>query len=202
MANKRSRVMLARAAGNFHRIPQLPSLVFLMDDERVSEPLPSVVALPRGTLVIVRARDAMRRRALAEATSAIARRRGLHWTVASDPELAMQTGADGAHFPEAAIDKALQWRVRRPDWLITCAAHSLRACAKAKRARADAVLLGPVFATESHAGRPPLGSVRLRHIACHSVIPIYALGGIDEMTVRRLKGAPLAGLAAVGALTV
>jgi thiamine-phosphate pyrophosphorylase len=200
VANKLARARLARAAAHFHRNPQLPPLVFLMDDERVTEPLASVVALPRGTLVIVRARDAVRRRALAEATSAIARRRGLHWIVAGDPELAAQTGADGAHFPEAALGEALHWRAKRPRWLITCAAHSLHACARAARADADAVLLGPVFATKSHVGRLILGPMRFSQMARQSPITVYALGGIDETTARRLKKARLAGLAAIGAL--
>lgn len=173
-----------------------------MDDARVKAPLAAVAALPRGSLVIVRARDTSRRRALAVATRLLARRRGLFWIVASDPELAARIGADGAHFPEAVIGDALHWRAKRPGWLITCAAHSLRACAHALHARADAVLLGPVFATKSHAGRAFLGPVRLRRMAYQSAVPIYALGGIDAVTARQLRGAPLAGLAAVGALAV
>ncbi len=173
-----------------------------MDDERVREPLAAVAALPRGSLVIVRCRDAARRKALAAATASLARQGGLVWIVAGDPGLAARTGADGAHFPEAAIGEALHWRAKRPDWLITCAAHSFRACARAARARADAVLLGPVFATGSHIGRPFLGAMRLRLLARQSVIPLYALGGIDEKSAGRLKRAQLAGLAAVGALMV
>jgi thiamine-phosphate pyrophosphorylase len=113
----------------------------------------------------------------------------------------VRIGADGAHFPEACIADALHWRAKRPDWLITCAAHSLRACHGANRARADAVLVGPVFPTASHAERPPLGPLRLRCIARQAAIPLYALGGIDDTAARRLNGANLAGLAAVGALT-
>jgi thiamine-phosphate pyrophosphorylase len=202
VANKLAKATLARAALSFHRGLALPPLVFLMDDERVREPLAAVAALPRGSLVIVRTRDAVRRSTLAAATALLARRRGLVWIVGGDAELAARSGADGAHFPEAEIGEALHWRARRPGWLITCAAHSLRACAGAVRARADAVLLGPAFATKSHIGRPSLGPMRLRLLARQSVIPVYALGGIDEATAKRLKGAPLAGLAAVGALAV
>jgi thiamine-phosphate pyrophosphorylase len=179
---------------------RLPSLVFVMDDERIGTPLDAVRALPSGSLVIVRSRHTSRRRELAEATAALALQKNLLWIVADDPWLAVRTGADGTHFPEARAAEALHWRAKRPDWLITCAAHSLPACHRANRGRADAVLLGPVFPTRSHAQRIPLGALRLRCIARQAAIPVYALGGIDDAAARRLSGANIAGLAAVGAL--
>jgi thiamine monophosphate synthase len=63
------------------------------------------------------------------------------------------------------------------------------------------VLLSPIFATQSHTDRAPLGLARLRTIARTSPIPIYALGGIDAENMERLKNIPLAGIAAIGALT-
>jgi thiamine-phosphate pyrophosphorylase len=90
--------------------------------------------------------------------------------------------------------------VRRPEWFITCAAHSLQACLRARTSGVDAVLLSPVFATASHPTRPPLGSLRTRLISRTVAVPIYALGGIDFRTARRLQGAPLAGLAAIAGL--
>jgi thiamine monophosphate synthase len=44
--------------------------------------------------------------------------------------------------------------------------------------------------------------MRLRAIARQSPLPVYALGGIDDVTAQRLRDANLAGLAAVGALAV
>ena len=63
-----------------------------------------------------------------------------------------------------------------------------------------AIFLSPAFPTASHPGRAALGAVRLRGIALALPVPVYALGGIDEGTAARLAGAPLAGLAAIGAL--
>jgi len=193
------RANLARAASTFAR--GLPALVFLTDDERTPEPLASVERLPCASLVIVRARAAARRAELVRAIAPLARRRRLFWTVAADPELASRSGADGIHFPELMLDLAAKWRVRRPDWLITAAAHSLAACLRAKRSGADAVLLAPVFGTASHRDRQGLGAARVGHIVRQVPLPIYALGGIEAVSARRLLGLPLAGLAAVGALT-
>jgi thiamine-phosphate pyrophosphorylase len=176
--------------------------VFFTDDGRVRDPLPSIRALPRGSMVVLRARDAERRRELARTIAAIARERGLVWIIAGDPHLAWATQADGVHFAERMIALAAHWRALRPHWLITCAAHSLAACARASRAGADAIFLAPVFPTQSHAGRDFLGPVRACFVASRFSAPLYALGGIDAHSARRLRGGRFSGLAAISALEV
>jgi thiamine-phosphate pyrophosphorylase len=179
----------------------LPPLVLLTDDERLADPCAAARRLPPGSLVVVRSRDAVRRAEWARSLLNVARGRGLQLVVAADPELAARVEADGVHFPEARMGDAARWRVRRPDWLITCAAHSLHACARAQGARADAVFLAPVFATRSHPGRGYLGLFRASAIARLTPLPVYALGGIDARTAVRLAPGSFAGIAAVEALS-
>jgi thiamine-phosphate pyrophosphorylase len=195
-------IRLARAAIELNRVLKapLPPLVFLTDDERVPEPLAAIRALPKGSLVILRARRDHRRRHLASGISRIAKERRLLWLIANDAPLACSMGADGIHLAEAQVRDAHRWRTLRPHWLITCAAHSRRACARAATCGADAVLLSPVFPTESHADSKAIGPMRIRFIAKRSPLPVYALGGVDETSARRLRDARLAGLAAIGAL--
>lgn len=204
MADNLTRTKLARAASRLNaaaKLPRaLPSLALLTDDDRLSDPLAAMRALPRGSLVILRVRDPQRRVELAAATAKIAFARLHIWLIADDPELALRMNAGGVHFPEKHMASAAHWRARRPHWLITCAAHSSGSCANAGRSGADAVFLAPVFATASHPERAALGPLRLRLIAQKVRIPIYALGGVDAQTALRLREAPLAGLAAVGAL--
>ena len=199
--NGLERAKLAREAARLNRAV-LPSLVLFTDDERLPDPLGAIAKLPKGSLVILRARDARRRERLARDVRRVVRRRGLTWLIADDPRLAARHGADGAHFPEARMNDVHYWRARRPGWLITCAAHSLGACARGGSAGADAVFLSPVFATASHPGHSSLGVARTCFVAKLSPLPVYALGGITPANARRLSGAPLAGLAAVGALAV
>ncbi len=197
------RMKLARAAARLNAgsdYRNLPALVFLTDDERVPDPLPAISALPRNSLVIVRARDGHRRREIAYAAARIAQRRGLWLSIAGDAALAAETAADGLHLAETDIEKAPHHLSADRGWLITAAAHSARAVARAHLAGVHAVLLSPVFATKSHPDRPALGLPRLRTIARTSPVPIYALGGIDSENVERLKDIPLAGVAAIGAL--
>ncbi len=190
-ADKLARARLARAATRFGR------LVLATDDDRLPDPLPAARALPRGSWIILRARDAARRTELAAALKMIAHARGLALLIANDAALAARIGTDGLHLSQANARDAGHWRARHPQWIITAAAHSLRACTR----DADAVLLSPVFATASHPGAVVLGAIRARLIARASPVPVYALGGIDTKTVRNLNGADFAGVAAISALS-
>ncbi|HEX3674579.1 MAG TPA: thiamine phosphate synthase [Rhizomicrobium sp.] len=189
-ADKLARAQLARAAMRFGH------LVLVTDDAR--PPLAAASALPRGSWVILRSRDAAQRAQLASELRKIARARGLALLIANDGALAAKIGADGIHLSELHARDAAHWRARHPRWLITAAAHSLRACARARDA--DAVLLSPVFATGSHPGGATLGAIRARLIALASPVPVYALGGIGAHNVGNLSGARLSGIAAISAL--
>jgi thiamine-phosphate pyrophosphorylase len=204
VADTLARVQLARLARSLGRRSRsrLPPLVFFTDDGRVRDPLAAIRALPPGSMVVLRVKNSAKRRTLASAVSRIARERRLVWLVAADPDLAAKMGAHGVHFPEAKIADAAHWRVEHPQWIVTCAAHSLASCARAAFAGVDAVFLAPVFATQSHPGRSFLGPLRARLIAQLVHVPVYALGGIDSQSAKRLLGAHLSGLAAVGALAV
>jgi len=117
--------------------------------------------------------------------------------VAADPELARRVGADGVHWPEARLP-----RQRPPGFaLVTAAAHSSAAIARAKAAGADVCMLSPVFPTRSSAGRAPLGLFQASQMARSAALPVIALGGINAETGARLAGRGFAGLAAVEALT-
>ena len=176
----------------------LPPLVLMTDDDRLPDPCAAARLLPRGSLIVLRARERPRRKELAAALARVARSRALFLLIAGDPYLAH--AADGVHFPEAQMGAVAYWRARRPDWFLTASAHSLKAAQRAALFGADAVFLSPVFPTESHPGRAAITPVRLRLMAQGLRIPAYALGGINAGNVQQLVGAGLAGIAAIGAL--
>jgi thiamine-phosphate pyrophosphorylase len=201
MADGLARARLARAAAQLNRGARLPALVLMTDDERLPYPLAAAARLPRGSLVVVRARQSSHRAKLARALTPIAKARRLMLVIANDAALATRVRAQGLHLSEARAREARHWRALRPRWLITAAAHSLEACAAAKRAGADAVFLAPVFQTSSHPNRPGLGALRARLIARQARLPVYALGGLDARRALELAHGPFAGLAAIGALS-
>lgn len=188
MADKLAKAKLARAA---HRLAgRLPPLILMTDDERLPDPLRAARALPRGSMVIVRSRDAAKRRALVSALKLVARARNLNILVAGDAALAVH----GIHLPEARAKEAAHWRALHPRWIITVAAHSVSMNVR----EANAILLSPIFPTESHPGAKYIGAARARLMARSVRKPVYALGGVDAINVASLKG--FIGIAAIGAL--
>jgi len=162
----------------------------LMTDDRKVDWAKTVRALPQDSLVVVRARDANKRRALAETLQGLA-----PLLIADDPPLAAHTGAAGLHLPEIRMKQAVHWRARYPHWIITSSAHSLRALMGAHVL--DAVFLSPVFPTASHKGAPALTPVRAAFIAAQAPVPVYALGGITPRNAG-LLGPAFSGIAGIG----
>jgi thiamine-phosphate pyrophosphorylase len=174
----------------------------MTDDERLPDPLAAAGALPRGSMVVVRARDPERRDALSRAMLKLAHRKGLAVLIAGDPLLAARLGADGFHLSETRMREASYWRARFPALTITMAAHSFRALMLVRLLPIDAVFLSPLFSTRSHTDRAALTALRGSIIARAAGKPVYALGGIDAQSFRLLAGDAFAGIAAIGALAV
>lgn len=164
----------------------------LMTDDRKADWVRAARTLPRGGMVVVRARDARRRLALAQSLDGLA-----PLLIADDPELAVRIGAAGLHLPETRMREASHWRAVHPGWIITSSAHSLRALMHAHQL--DAVFLSPVFATASHKDARPLSPVRAAFIAGHAPVPVYALGGITPCNAV-LLGPAFSGIAAISSL--
>jgi len=164
----------------------------LMTDDRRCDWARAARALPRGSMVVVRARDAQQRLALAKALHGIA-----PLLIADDPALAARIGAAGLHLPEARMKEAAHWRAAFSHWIITSSAHSLRALMGAHLL--DAVFLSPVFASASHKQARPLTPLRAALIAAHAPVPVYALGGITPRNAALLAPA-FSGIAAISSL--
>ena len=164
----------------------------MTDDERLADPVAVARRLPKGSMVILRARDATRRHALAEAMRA--ETNGLILLASDDPVLADRL--HGLHLPEKRAREAAHWRALRPHWLITVAAHSAPGL---RVPYADAALLSPVFPTKSHPKARPLTAPRARLMVRNSLLPVLALGGVTARNAPLLKG--FAGIAAIGALS-
>jgi thiamine-phosphate pyrophosphorylase len=178
----------------------LPRLVFFTDPARVPDPTAVVARLPRGSAVVYRAFGAVDAVTEGRRLARLARRRGLVLLAGADVGLAARIGAEGVHLPERAATKARGVARLRPGWIVTCAAHSAPAIVKARRSGAAAVFVSPVFPSASPSAGRPLGTLRFAALVRGAGLPVYALGGVNADTARRLTRSGAAGLAAVQAL--
>lgn len=176
-----------------HFPAHLPPLLFLTDPKRTPDPISVIGTLPVETGVIYRHFGADDRHIIARQLVAACAHRGLTFLIAADPELALETGADGVHWPESMRQRALKWHGHFA--LQTGSAHSPAAIRAAHQAGLDAVLVSTVFGSNSASASAPLGVARFRGWIKAAPLPVYGLGGVTADNAGSI--ADIAGLAAI-----
>ena len=172
----------------------LPGLLYLTDPERTKDPIQTAAKLPSGTGILYRHFGAEDRAQQAARLSEISAQRGLLLLIAADPELALQVGAHGVHWPEAKRRQARRWASAFA--LQTTSAHSPAALRHAAAMGFDAAFLSTVFTSGSASAGKAMGPIRFRRLAQTVSLPTYALGGVDGKNAGRLALA--GGLASIG----
>lgn len=189
----------ARALNTRHaRGRALPAIVLMTDDARKVDWVAAVAALPRGSAVVVRHRDAKGRERLARLLRPVCHARRVALLIADDAALAQRVGANGVHVPERQLARLPGIRARNARWLVSCSAHGAAAVLRANRLAADAIFVSPVFATASHPDHRALGVTRFAALVCGGGA-VYALGGIEMKTIRRLAPHRIVGIGLIGA---
>jgi thiamine-phosphate pyrophosphorylase len=188
------RLMMSARRRARRRDLRLPALLAFTDPVRTPDPLALACALPRGAGLVYRAFGAADARSVGLKLAAICRRRGVLFLVGADAALARSAKADGVHLPERAAGSL---RRRRRGWIVTVAAHGPKGLARAARIGADAAVLSPIFPSRSPSASQPIGPWRAGCWARWVRLPVYALGGINGRTVRRLPIGAFSGVAAI-----
>lgn len=178
----------------------LPNLLFFTDPARVAHPEEVARRLPQGAGIVFRAFGSADAVEQGRRLRAIADARGLLLLVGAHPGLAEGIGADGLHMPERLVGEIPRLRAEHGRYLITVAAHDAAAVQAAERAGADAVIVSPVFPSNSPSAGAPLGVEGLKALVAATPLPVYALGGVRARTITQLVGSGVSGIAAVEAL--
>ena len=173
----------------------LPPVIFITDCERAPHWAEIIAALPASSAVIIRDYDHSEREAYARQIVALAKRCGVKVLVAGDAALARRVSADGFHMPEYQ----LSWPMPPCHGfsLVTAAAKSQKSRLRAAAMGVDMVLCSPIFKTQSHRGAKGMGIHLLSRIIERSPLPVVALGGINDATLKKLNGTGLAAFAAI-----
>jgi thiamine-phosphate pyrophosphorylase len=151
-----------------------------MTDERLGDRLlPAVQRLPTGAGIVFRhySLSEPERRRLFDRVAAVARQRQLMLFLAGSDQEAAGWGADGSHGRG------------RGSGLRSAPVHNLAEIRTAERDGAALLFLSPVFATRSHPDARPLGPARFNFLARRTDLPVIALGGMDNIRVRRVREA-------------
>ncbi len=156
---------------------RLPPLWLFTDPGRMPDLLATVRRLPAGGLcgVVFRHDGAPARAELAHRVWLLCRMRRMPMVVAGE---SVAEPGPGRHLRAG--------RGSRGGGLRTASAHGVADLVRANRNGAATVFLAPAFATATHPGQAAFGPCRWSLAARRVVIPVFALGGIDGRSVRRL----------------
>jgi thiamine-phosphate pyrophosphorylase len=139
---------------------------------------------------------------LADRFVRLARAPGALVLVTGRADIAAATGAHGVILRGGDLPVAAARRITRPDGeplVVLRSAHSPAEVEAAAAEGADAVVLGTIWPSASHPGRPGAGVELLRAAAAFGV-PVLAIGGVTPARAREAVAAGAWGVAAIGAL--
>lgn len=188
----------ALRAARKHMPPGLPGALFLTDPDRTPHILEAVRNMPAGIGVVLRHFGAADAPAQAARLADLCRAQNRTLLISADPAMARDVGASGTHWPARLAGRIPAARRTFRGGLVTMSVHTVAELRMARAAGADAILVSPVFASDSPSAGRPLGLPRLAAITRSAGRAVYALGGIDASTAGRT--ARLSGLASVSGL--
>jgi thiamine-phosphate pyrophosphorylase len=118
--------------------------------------------------------------------------------VSGRPDIAAAVGAHGVQLAMNDLAPA-DARLVLPHGWIGCSVHSRAEAAVAVDQGADFLVVGNVYETLTHPGRPPLGLALIRDSAALGR-PVIAIGGITPQRAAEVKAAGAYGVASIRAL--
>lgn len=115
-------------------------------------------------------------------------------------DLALAVDADGVHLGQQDVPIALARRLLGPDRIVGRSTTNPQEMAQALSEGADYIGVGPVFATPTKPGKAAAGFDYVRYAQEQSLVPFYAIGGIDLSNVDQVVSAGAARVAVVRAI--
>lgn len=114
------------------------------------------------------------------------------------PDLAAAVAADGVQLSAADLSPADARRILARGW-IGRSVHSEAEARAAIEEGADYLMVGNIYSSASHPGRPAAGPDLVRRTAALG-LPVVAIGGIDARRAAEMRDAGAYGVAAISAL--
>jgi thiamine-phosphate pyrophosphorylase len=138
---------------------------------------------------------------LAAATLAARRcaEHGVLFIVNDHPQLARESGADGVHLGQDDTAAFVARIILGDGRLIGLSTHTPEQVDAAEEV--DYIGVGPIHATPTKPGRPPVGLELVQYAARRARLPFFAIGGIDASNVGAVRAAGAQRIAVVRAIS-
>lgn len=112
-------------------------------------------------------------------------------------DVAAIAGAAGVQLGEQALPAPDTRRLLPPGSLVGRSVHSVDGARQAVADRADFLVVGTMFATNSHPGEEPAGPHLMRNVAERCSLPLIGIGGITPGNVDAVIAAGASGVAVI-----
>jgi thiamine-phosphate pyrophosphorylase len=190
----------------------LPGLVAATDDRRLTQPdfTDALETMLEAGLRVVWLRSrTLDDRAFSKLIAKVRKRTDRHdaelW-IGDRADLARAFDADGVQLPERGLSIAGARRVVGQTTRVGRSVHSVKAAIAAARDGADHLVVGAIYATQSHPGVEPAGVGLLEEIRSKleaetlPALPRLAIGGVTPERVPEVVAAGVHGVVAIRAL--
>jgi len=169
----------------------LPKAWF-MTDPRCEDPISTARNLPLDCGIIIRHYDHPDRSYLISEIMKDAREAKRRVLIAGSFSNAKDVGAAGVHWPRWANVGPVP-----PSLLSLHAVHNDAELKKAIAHKADAIIISPIFPTQSHQDQNTLGVKGLDALLNQTHLPAYVMGGITLERLRSISHLNIAGFAGI-----
>ena len=120
-----------------------------------------------------------------------------HLLINERVDVAAVASAAGVQLGEAALPASAARQLLPDTSIIGRSVHSLEGALQADSDGADFLVVGTMFATNSHPGEDPAGPDLLRRVAGHCSLPLIGIGGITPGNVDQIMEAGASGVAVI-----
>ncbi len=154
------------------------------------------------TLVQLREKEASSRNfyEIARRVRKITSQRNVPLIINDRVDIALAVDADGVHVGQNDLPADVVRKVIGPDRIVGVSAGSLNEALAAKKAGADYLGVGAMFATGTKSDAKVTSMEELRRIRQSVSLPIVVIGGINKKTASHFQGMGIDGLAVVSAI--
>ena len=118
-------------------------------------------------------------------------------TINDRTDVALAVDADGVHLPSDSLPACVVKKVGGGRLLVGRSVHSVEEAVVAESDGVDYLILGTIYGTASHPGRPPSGPGLIEAVKARVRTHLYAIGGINASNAGEAMRAGADGVAVI-----